>query len=766
MSSTIWSMNAVACGISVGSRQPSLLHRLPPLGLVLLRRPPPRWRCSSFALVMILSSMSVTFETWSTTMPRVLEETAQHVIDERETAVTDVRRPVDGRTADVEARPARLAGLQLLATTRGRVMKAQHRSTVLGLCRLPACPIDPRSKGSRIAGPRAGSRTGTYRFDREPRPRGGVLDRHAASDGVRLAARRPRVLLHPDRHRRPLPAHDGQDGLLPDRLGRQRAAHRTPGTGLLRRQLRPVAALRPGLRPAGPRGQRDKNARAVPVSRPNFVELCLLLIAEDEQAFEQLFRKLGASVDWTQHYTTISEASRRASQRGFLRLLARGEAYRHEAPTLWDVDFQHRGRPGRARRQGGPGLLPPAPLRREHRRRRARRRDRDDPARARARLRRPRRAPGRRALPVPVRHRGADARCSRSASRSLAHELAEPEKGSGIAMICTFGDLTDVTWWRELALPTRSVVGQGRPARAGAVRNARLGVGRPRAGERSLRRARGPDRQAGPGADRRAAARLRATSSASRGPSPTPSSTTSGASGRSRSSPPGSGTCARCERREALLATGRELNWHPEYMRARYEAWVEGLTGDWNISRQRFFGVPFPVWYRLDDEGEVVADGLLLASEDRLPGRPVDRRARGLHRGPAGQARRLRRRPGRDGHLGDLVAHAADRRQVGGGPGAVRQGLPDGPATAGARDHPDLALLDGRALRARALRAALAPRRHLGMDPRPGPQEDRQVGRQRRHAARVPREVQHRRRALLGRVGTPRRRHASSAKSR
>jgi valyl-tRNA synthetase len=54
-------------------------------------------------------------------------------------------------------------------------------------------------------------------------------------------------------------------------------------------------------------------------------------------------------------------------------------------------------------------------------------------------------------------------------------------------------------------------------------------------------------------------------------------------------------------------------------MRARYEAWVEGLTGDWNISRQRFFGVPFPVWYRLDDDGEVRGEDLLLASEDRLP---------------------------------------------------------------------------------------------------------------------------------------------------
>ncbi len=68
-----------------------------------------------------------------------------------------------------------------------------------------------------------------------------------------------------------------------------------------------------------------------------------------------------------------------------------------------------------------------------------------------------------------------------------------------------------------------------------------------------------------------------------------------------------------------MFARGRELSWHPEYMQARYQAWVEGLTGDWNISRQRFFGVPFPVWYRLDDDGELVSEGLLAASEDRLP---------------------------------------------------------------------------------------------------------------------------------------------------
>ena len=80
--------------------------------------------------------------------------------------------------------------------------------------------------------------------------------------------------------------------------------------------------------------------RQVPISRPNFVELCERLVQQDEQVFESLWRTLGLSVDWNQHYTTIGAKSQQASQRAFLRNFARGEAYLQEAPTLWDVTFQ------------------------------------------------------------------------------------------------------------------------------------------------------------------------------------------------------------------------------------------------------------------------------------------------------------------------------------------------------------------------------------------------------------------------------------------
>src|SRR5215468_5728169 len=85
--------------------------------------------------------------------------------------------------------------------------------------------------------------------------------------------------------------------------------------------------------------ERPDDAEPVAIARRNFTELCERLTAEDERAFEDLFRRAAFSVDWTQWYTTIGELSRRASQRGFLRLVRDGIAYTAEAPTMWDVDF-------------------------------------------------------------------------------------------------------------------------------------------------------------------------------------------------------------------------------------------------------------------------------------------------------------------------------------------------------------------------------------------------------------------------------------------
>ena len=142
--------------------------------------------------------------------------------------------------------------------------------------------------------------------------------------------------------------------------------------------------------------------KQVSISRPNFIELCERLVVEDEQIFETLWRTLGLSVDWTQHYTTIGPKAQVASQRAFLRNFARGEAYLQEAPTLWDVTFQTavaqaeleaRDYAGAYHRVSFHGPDRPAA-------------HRDHPARADPQRRRADRAPRRRALPGPLRHHG------------------------------------------------------------------------------------------------------------------------------------------------------------------------------------------------------------------------------------------------------------------------------------------------------------------------------------------------------------------------
>ena len=360
-----------------------------------------------------------------------------------------------------------------------------------------------------------------------------------------------------------------------------------------------------------------KAADQVPVSRQNFIELCDELTVKDEEAFESLFRRLGFSLDWNIQYRTIDEHSRATAQTAFLRNLARGEAYTAEAPGLWDVTFQTavaqaeleaRDYPGAYHRVSFHGADGPVHIE----------------------TTRPELLPACVALiahPDDERYQGLFGTSVTSPIFGVevpvvAHRGAEMDKGAGIAMCCTFGDLTDVIWWRELQLPTRSVV-----TRAG-----RIAAEQPE----WITEAKGAKVYAEMSGKTVHSARevvveaLRASGDLDGEPEKTQRK----ANFYERGEKPLEIVTSRqwyirnggrdwdwegTSLNSALIARGDEVDFHPDFMKSRYKNWVAGLNGDWLISRQRFFGVPIPVWYALDADGEPNYDAPLVPDEASLP---------------------------------------------------------------------------------------------------------------------------------------------------
>ncbi|MBI4726958.1 valine--tRNA ligase [candidate division TA06 bacterium] len=376
------------------------------------------------------------------------------------------------------------------------------------------------------------------------------------------------------------------------------------------------------------------------ISRDNFIELCHQVTKQDEKVFKLLWQHLGLSIDWSLEYATIDDHCRKTSQLSFLKLLQDGRAYTSFAPHLWDVDFKTAVSQAEVEDKALPGHF--------HNIRFGVEGDSTGSSQADSFViatTRPELLPACVAVIAhsdderykPYFGKNAITPLFRARVPIIANEKADPEKGTGILMICTFGDMMDVEWWNKYQLPLRQVIGHdgrmmeinfGAPGWASAD---------PAAANKFYSEIKGKTAK-------QAQAKMVEMLRSSKGeallglgaplteePKPIEHQVKMYEKGERPLEiiPTMQWFIRIMDLKEELLEQGRKIKWHPRHMRIRYEDWVEGLNQDWCVSRQRYFGVPIPVWYPLDAGGNPLYQKPIMPAGDQLPIDPQSRPAPG-----------------------------------------------------------------------------------------------------------------------------------------